>query len=141
MLMPDVNILLYAHRAESRYHQKYATWLIEAIKNKTALALSEPVLSGFIRIATNSKIFKPASTIEQCFNFITEISNQPRVIKLRPGDMHWTIFQKLCNDYQLEAKLVADAYHAALAIEYNCQWITADTDFARFEGVLSWKHL
>ncbi|MGI8538090.1 MAG: PIN domain-containing protein [Mycobacteriales bacterium] len=34
---------------------------------------------------------------------------------------------------------VADAYHAALAIEYGCQWVTTDRDSSRFTG-LRWSH-
>jgi len=37
--------------------------------------------------------------------------------------------------------MVADAAHAALAIEYGCGWVTADSDFARFSPVLRWRHL
>jgi predicted nucleic acid-binding protein len=41
----------------------------------------------------------------------------------------------------LHSKLTADAAHAALAIEYGCEWISADTDFARFAPPLRWQHL
>ncbi len=34
--------------------------------------------------------------------------------------------------------LVSDASHVALAIEHGCEWITNDSDFARFPG-LRWR--
>jgi predicted nucleic acid-binding protein len=47
----------------------------------------------------------------------------------------------MCEEKKLRGKLVADAAHAALAIETGCEWISADTDFARFAPELRWKHL
>ncbi|MGA2712459.1 MAG: PIN domain-containing protein [Bryobacteraceae bacterium] len=55
--------------------------------------------------------------------------------------IHWTIFRQLCEDGKLKGKLVADAVHAAVAIESGCEWATADTDFARFAPLLRWAHL
>jgi predicted nucleic acid-binding protein len=45
---------------------------------------------------------------------------------------HWRIFRQLCEGANVRGKLVADAVHAALAIESGCEWVTADTDFSRF---------
>jgi predicted nucleic acid-binding protein len=36
---------------------------------------------------------------------------------------------------------VADAVHAAVAIENGCEWVTADTDFSRFVPPLRWMRL
>jgi hypothetical protein len=60
---------------------------------------------------------------------------------MRPGPNHWEIFEQLCKTLKLRGKLVADAYHAALAIENGCEWVTADTDFAHFQSQLRWHHL
>ena len=49
-----------------------------------------------------------------------------------PGPTHWKILRTLCENGKLQRKLVADAVHAALAIETGCEWVSADTDFARF---------
>ena len=60
---------------------------------------------------------------------------------IRPGPEHWAIFRQLCESGRLKGKIVADAVHAAVAIESGCEWVTADTDFARFAPLLRWKHL
>jgi hypothetical protein len=60
---------------------------------------------------------------------------------IRSGPRHWAIFRQICESGQLRGKLIADAAHAALAIENGCEWITADTDFARFAPLLRWRHL
>jgi uncharacterized protein len=60
---------------------------------------------------------------------------------IRPGPDHWMIFRQLCEPGKLTGKIVADAAHAAVAIESGCEWVTADTDFARFAPALRWVHL
>jgi len=139
--MPDVNVLIYAHRQESIEHKRYAAWLRGVAESAEPFALSELVLHGFVRIVTNSKIFRPPSQMDEAWLFIDELSKRPNCVVIGPGRSHWGIFRGLCTDLDLKGKLVADAVHAAMAIESGCEWISADTDFARFAPLLRWRHL
>jgi toxin-antitoxin system PIN domain toxin len=141
MQMPDVNILVYAHREETLVHSRYSAWLTSLANGPEPFALSELVLHGFVRATTNRKIFDPPSTSAQVFRFIDALLERPGCCVIRPGPDHWTIFRQLCEDGQLKGTLVAEAAHAAVAIESGCEWVTADTDFARFAPLLRWKHL
>lgn len=141
MQMPDVNVLVYAHRQETTEHARYGEWLTALATGLEPFALSEPVLQGFLRIVTNPRIFDPPSTAEQAFQFMDALIQRPGCCLLRPGPSHWSIFRQLCEASKVRGKLVADAAHAALAIESGCEWITADTDFARFAPPLRWRHL
>lgn len=139
--MPDVNILVYAHREETPQHERYAAWLTKLAEGPEPFALSELVLHGFLRVATNLKIFDPPSTTTQAFRFLDALLERPGCCPIRPGEEHWAIFRQLCADGELKGNLVVDAAHAALAIESGCEWVTADTDFARFVPSLRWRHL
>ncbi len=139
--MPDVNVLIYAHRAESIEHDRYANWFTELCTSSEPFALSELVLQGFGRVATNPKIFDPPSTSDGAFRFIDTLFAQPGCASIRPGPRHWAIFRRLCPDPRVRCNRVADAAHAALAIESGCVWVTADTDFARFAPTLRWLHI
>ena len=141
MLMPDVNILVYAHREESPAHDRYAKWLRDVASGSAPFALSEPVLQGFVRVVTNPRIFDPPSPAPLAFRFLDALISRPGCSMIRPGSNHWKIFRKLCEDHKLKGKLVADAAHAALAIESGCEWVSADTDFSRFAPTLRWRHL
>ena len=141
MQMPDVNVLVYAHREETGQHKRYAAWITELATGREPFALSEPVMQGFVRIVTNAKIFSPPSTPRQAFDFLDALIRRPACVVLRPGTQHWAIFRQLCESGTLRGKLVADAAHAALAIETGCEWVSADTDFARFAPALRWQHL
>lgn len=141
MLMPDVNVLVYAHRTESPDHQRYAEWLTGVATGLEPFALSELVLHGFLRVVTNPRIFLPASTMAQAFEFVDALTIMPGCVLIRPAARHWNIFRRLCEAGNLKGKIVADAAHAAVAIESGCEWVTADTDFARFAPLLRWQHL
>jgi len=141
MRMPDVNVLVYAHREECVQHGRYAKWLTELCTGPEPFALSELVLQGFVRVATNPKVFDPPSATTDAFRFIDALLAQPNCVLIRPGPRHWALFRQLCQDPGVRGNLVADATHAALAIESGCVWVSADTDFARFAPTLRWFHL
>lgn len=141
MQMPDVNILVYAHREETAQHARYADWLTSLATGPEPFAISELVLHGFLRVVTNPKIFQPPSTMRQGLQFVDELLSQPGCLLIRPGADHWNIFRRLCEDGRVHGKSTADAVHAALAIESGCEWVSADTDFARFAPALRWRHL
>ena len=139
--MPDVNILVYAHRAETTDHLRYAKWIETLATGPEPYALSEVVLHGFLRVATNGRIFNPPSTTAQAYRFVDSLLARPQCVLLRPGPLHWKIFRDLTNRPRVSGKLIADAVHAAIAIESGCEWVSADTDFALFSPPLRWQHL
>ena len=140
MKLCDVNVLVYAHRSDSSLeHDKFAQWLINLVTGPEAFGISETVLSGFVRVVTNPRIFKEPTTVEDALLFCERLLNRPQAVVLRPTGRNWEIFAKLCQSIPARGKLVADAWHAALAIEYGCEWVGCDRDFARFKD-LKWLH-
>jgi uncharacterized protein len=139
--MLDVNILVYAHREESVEHRRYSAWVAEMASGPEPFAISELAAHGFLRLVTNPRIFRPASTMKEALGFLDSLIEIPGCSLIRPGPNHWSIFRQLCEKGALKGKIVADAVHAALAIESGCEWVTADTDFARFAPPLRWQHL
>jgi hypothetical protein len=140
MKLCDVNVLIYAHRSDtSAEHAEYAEWLTRLANGSAAFGVSENVLSGFVRIVTNPKVFKEPTPVDDALKFCHQLRNRPQACVLRPGDRNWSIFENICRELPARGKLVADAWHAALAIEYDCEWISTDGDFARFK-TLKWSH-
>jgi hypothetical protein len=140
MLLPDVNVLIYAHREDSTTdHSRYAEWLTQLATGPEPFALSLLTLSGLVRITTNPRIFKTPSTHDQVFRFMEELTARPTARVVSPGPEHLVLFERLCRDSQASGKLVADAQHAAVAIENGCTMVTTDSDYDRFPG-LRWRH-
>jgi toxin-antitoxin system PIN domain toxin len=137
MQLPDVNVLIYAHREDAPEHDRYAAWLRELTEAQEPFAVSPTVLASVIRIVTNPKIFDPPSPTDAAVTFCDRLVDWPRAVMIVPSRRHWDIFTRLCAN--IRGPLVADAYLAALAIEHGCELITTDSDFARFPG-LRWRH-
>jgi hypothetical protein len=104
-----------------------------------AYGMSEMVLSGLLRVATNPRVFDDPNTIGEAMDFADALRGQPNCVLVAPGPRHWSIFQDLCRKVEAKGNLVPDAYLAALALESGCEWITTDRDYARFPG-LKWRH-
>lgn len=140
MLLPDVNVLIYAHREDSTPdHTLYADWLSDLATGREPFALSVLSLAGLVRIVTNPRAFDPPSTLDQVFEFIDELAQRPNARIVGPGPEHLAIFEDLCRTTGVTGTLTADAQHAAVAIEHGCTFVTADRDFERFPG-LRWRH-
>ncbi|MBN1314586.1 MAG: type II toxin-antitoxin system VapC family toxin [Anaerolineales bacterium] len=139
MILPDVNVLVYAHREDSPQHIAFRNWLEKTINSSQAYGISDLVLSGFIRVVTHPRVFSPPSPLDQAFQFVDQIRSQPNCVLIEPGPRHWMIYKNLCKEVNAKGNLVPDAYFAAMAIESGSEWITTDRDFSRFPG-LRWRH-
>lgn len=139
MILLDVNVLVYAFREVAPDHLQYREWLSAAAESDEPFGISELVLSGFVRVATHTRIFSPPTPIERALEFANALKAQPNAVVVWPGVRHWDIFERLCLAAGAKGNLVADAYLAALAIESGSEWITTDRDFSRFSG-LRWRH-
>ncbi|HEX3779343.1 MAG TPA: type II toxin-antitoxin system VapC family toxin [Pseudonocardiaceae bacterium] len=135
MLLPDVNVLVYAFWKDHERYEDYYAWLASSLTGSEPVGISELVLSGFIRVVTNRRIYVEPATTKAALNFCDAVLHGPAAIPVRPGARHWGIFADLCGQVNARANLVQDTFHAALAIEHDATWITADRDFARFPGL------
>ncbi len=138
MILPDVNVLLYAFRSDCANHAAHHDWLRSVVNGEAAYGMSPQVLSSLVRIATHSRIFARPSRLEDVLAFGAILLAQPHCQVIQPGQRHWEIFCALCRKTQASGNLVPDAWLAALAIESGCEWITTDRDYARFED-LRWR--
>jgi uncharacterized protein len=139
MLLPDVNVLVYAHRQDGPEYHLYRPWLEELVSADAAFGMADIVLSGFLRIVTNPRVFARPTPVNLAVSFAEELRAQPNCVMVAPGPRHWSIFSRLCLEAGAKGNLVADAYLAALAIESGSEWITSDRGFSRFPG-LRWRH-
>jgi toxin-antitoxin system PIN domain toxin len=141
MLMPDVNVLVYAHREEDPRHDGYAAWLSTIAEGPEPFALSVLVAVGFVRIVTARTVIG-ATPVPLALAYVEELMARPNCRTVIPGPDHFVDVARLCRAVGASGKLVADAQHAALAISEGCTWVSSDGDFARFAPHgLRWQHL
>jgi len=132
LILVDANILLYAEDSLSPLHQQARLWWDDQLSQSGPVCLCWPVLSAFIRIGTNSRVFNHPLSLEQALVRVQGWLDQPCTRVIRPTEQHWTIFKTMLKDGQAVANLVTDAHIAALAIEHGCDLASTDADFSRF---------
>lgn len=135
MMLMDVNVLVYAHREDAKDHYAYRDWLESVINSNSVFGFSELVLSGFIRVVTHPKVFEAPSSLEVAIAFAQQIRSAGNAICLAPGKNHWDLFLQCTQSIVAQGNDIPDAYHAALALEWDCDWVSTDKGFRRFKGL------
>jgi toxin-antitoxin system PIN domain toxin len=135
VILLDVNILVQVHREDAALHTPVKAWLEATLAGPGGVAVSDLVLSGCLRVITHPKVFKEPTPLEQALDFLEDFRGREEVKILSPGPEHWEIFTQLCRQGDARGNGVPDAFHAALALEYGCEWVTLDRGFARFPGL------
>jgi toxin-antitoxin system PIN domain toxin len=138
VILPDVNVLLYAFRADSPAHAAYRQWVETLVNAPAAYGMAPQVLASVIRISTHPRIYVQPSTLDEAIEFCRILLTPNTCTVLHPGDRHWDIFLDLCAKSRATGNLIQDAWFAALAIESGCEWVTTDRDYSRFPG-LRWR--
>ena len=139
MILVDANILLYAEDSLQSRHQQARAWWDDQLSGTGVVCLCWTVLSAFIRIGTNPRVFDHPLSLEQALARVQSWLDQPCTRVVRPTERHWTVFKQVLTDGQAVANLVTDAHLAALAIEHGCELVSTDLDFARFPK-LKWRN-
>lgn len=139
MVLFDVNVLIHATNVKAAEHRKYRAWLEQVVHGSAAFGVADLVLSGFLRIITNRRVFAKPAKLDDAIAVTEQIRARPNCVVIQPGPRHWNIFLDLCREVGAKGNLVPDAYLAALAIESGSDWISTDRDYSRFPG-LRWRH-
>lgn len=138
MILPDVNVIIYAFRKDAPQYSLCNSWLTKVVASEARFAMSSLALSALVRVTTNPRSYREPSTLAEAFTFCDYVTAQPNCQMVEPGERHWDIFTRLCIETGTRGPRVTDAWFAALAIEWGCEWVTMDRDYARFPG-LKWS--
>jgi toxin-antitoxin system PIN domain toxin len=132
VIVPDVNLLLYAHVAAFPEHVRAVTWWEELMNGRREVGVAAPAAFGFIRLTTNPRVFDPPMAITDALAHVEEWLARPHVHFIQPGPRHLEIAFGLLRQVGAAANLTTDAQLAALAIEHQGEVHSNDADFHRF---------
>lgn len=139
MILPDVNVLVYAFRESADRHADYARWLGEAINDTEPLLLADAALSGFIRIVTDPRMTKPPPSTPSAFAFVRALLDAPPTRPVASSRQSWEAFDEIIrDDRRIKGRAISDAYLASLAIANGARIATRDRGFGRFGKRLRW---
>ena len=135
MIVPDVNLLLYAYDASSRHHAAAAAWWQACLSGRETVGLPAVVVFGFVRISTSARVFDHPLTAGEAAAHVRAWLARPGVQVLEPRHDHIERVLSLLEELGTAAKLVTDAQIAAQAIEHDAVLHTTDADFLRVAGL------
>ena len=139
MIVPDVNLLLYAYNREAPLHNEARNWWVGLINGTERVGIPWAVANSFLRLLTIRGLLTHPATPSQALDFVREWFRQPHVAPLNPGSQHLTLLGQLLAAAGVGGNLVMDAHLAALAMEYQAEVHSNDADFSRFPG-LRWRN-
>lgn len=135
MIIPDINLLLYAYDSDSPFHTKAAAWWEKCLSGSEPVGMPPAVIFGFVRIGTHPRVFQNPMTPAEASENVRSWLAQPVVQILEGGSDHLERALGLLEAIGTAGNLVTDAQIAAFAIEYGAVLYTADSDFLRFPGL------
>lgn len=135
MIIPDLNLLIYAYDSSSPWHGPARAWWVERLSGTETVGLSWLVALGFVRIWTNARVFRNPMPVEVACGHVESWLARPMVEFIDPGPRHAGLVFGFLRKEGAAANLTTDAHLAALAVEQDAVVHTADIDFHRFPDV------
>lgn len=135
MIVPDANLLIYAHYSGAQEHPRAASWLVKVLSGQEKVCLSWATILAFLRVTTTPRLFAKPYDLGEAVAIAGAWLTESNVIILNPTDRHWQILSGLLPKSRIRGSLIMDAHLAALAIEHGATLCTNDRDFARFPGL------
>lgn len=138
MIAVDTNVLVYAHRRDSRWHAQAVQVVRSLAEGRSPWAIPCPCLHEFFAIATHPKIYRPSSTPSQALQQIRAWRESPSLVLLTEDDEYWPMLEAVVQRAGLSGPVVHDARIAALCMRHGVsELLTADRDFSRFAALVT----
>jgi uncharacterized protein len=129
----DTNVLVYAHRRDSEFHQPAAGAIKQLAESPAQWAVPWPCLHEFYSVVTHARIYDPPSSASAAADQIAAWLESPSVVPLSEGETYWSALSSLLSHGKVGGSLVHDARIAALCLSHGIRELwSADRDFSRF---------
>lgn len=138
MLIPDVNLLVYAYNEDAPPHTVAKAWWEARLSEDEPVGLAWVAMLGFVRIMSNRRVLARPMPLDEAVGHCKAWLAMPNVSIVLPGPSHLDILGSLLAG-PVGSNLVTDAHLAALAIEHQAELQSNDSDFGRFSG-LRWRN-
>ena len=136
MILVDANLLVYAHREDSVFHDAAFACVAQCAEARAAWAIPWPCLHEFFAIATHPRIYNPPTPTARALDQIDAWLESPSLVLLTEGDQHWPTLRELVSKARIAGAAIHDARIAALCVQHGVRELwSADRDFGRYTGL------
>jgi hypothetical protein len=132
----DTNVLVYAHRADSPWHEAAARAVRGLAESRSAWAIPWPCVHEFLAIVTHPRIYRPPTPVAGAIDQIEAWLDSPSLVPIGEGAGYWQSLRPLLLDGRIEGPRVHDARIAALCLLHGIDELwSVDRDFSRFTSL------
>lgn len=136
MIAVDTNILVYAHRADSEWHEAARAAVTGLAEGRAAWAMAWPCIHEFLAIVTHPRIYRPPSPLGRAIDQLDAWFESPTLVRLGEDEGYWDVLRRNLNDGRISGPQVHDARIAALCLSHGVHELwTHDRDFSRFPSL------
>ena len=136
MIAVDTNLLVYAHRRDSEWHQAAVDCIRELASGAALWAIPWPCVHEFLAVTTHPRIFSPPSSLQAALDQISAWLESPSLVLLSEGSAYMKSLGELLTKGRVVGPRVHDARIAALCVEHGVsELLSADRDFSRFSAL------
>jgi toxin-antitoxin system PIN domain toxin len=136
LIAVDTNLLVYAHRTDSEWHERAAACIRELAEASSPWALPWPCIHEFLAIATHPRIWDPPTPTEAALDQVEAWLESPSLVLLAESPEHWKALRDQIVAGRISGPRVHDARIAALCLVHGVRELwTADRDFSRFPSL------
>jgi toxin-antitoxin system PIN domain toxin len=136
MIALDTNILVYAHREDSPFHEAALARIVELAEGSAPWAIPWPCLHEFLAIVTHPRIFVPPTPLPRALSQVDAWIESPTLALLTESGQHWATLRPLVAAALVRGPQVHDARIAALCLQHQVSELwSADRDFGRFPAL------
>jgi toxin-antitoxin system PIN domain toxin len=139
MILPDINLLVYAYNSSAPHHSRAKAWWETSLSENRVVGLPWVVLLGYVRLMTSRNVLVRPLAMREAFGHVRSWLERPQAQILEPGPRHLDLLESFMRGSQVTSRLSTDAHLAALAVEHQAELQTNDGDFAEFPG-LRWSN-
>ena len=139
MIVPDVNLLVYAYNDGAPHHEAARGWWEDLVNGSERVGIPWIVSTGFVRLMTHPRALTSPISPADAIAHVRDWLRYAHLMPINPGAEHLTHVERNLEAAGVGANLVTDAHIAALAIEYQAEVHSNDSDFSRFPG-LRWRN-
>lgn len=133
MIAVDTNILIYAHREDSQWHDTAIKSVVSLAEGSNLWAIPWPCIHEFLAIATHPKIFTPSTPQAAAIDQVEAWLESPGLVLLVEMEGYWQQLCKMIKAGRIAGGQIHDARIAALCQLHGVKELwTADRDFSRF---------
>jgi toxin-antitoxin system PIN domain toxin len=135
MIIPDANLLIYAHDEASPWHAKARAWWEKVLSGTEPVGIPWVVVLAVTRLLTHPHICENPLIPSQVRSIVENWMSYPQVRLIHLSENALSRFFDLLEEAGSGGNLTTDALIAIHSLEHSATIYSNDRDFDRFSGI------